>query len=437
MLRMMKIIRYRELFLLLLAAVLIRLPWLFVIPVNDAPDEINHLWVVDFLRTHLRLPAATEVAAAGHLGVYGSLPQFGYLPHILTSMLFSEANQALLGARCGSLLTALAAIAAAYFISREIFLARESFQIFYRHKLLALALPLLLVLQPQFVFVSCYCNNDCTVAAIAGWIVYLLIRCIKYGLTYKLGLLLGVLLLWLNLCKYSGLSMLPVVLAGVVLAINAHKPRYRTLLWFSALLIIPCTVLSSWWLIRNYYEFGGDVLGTHTMYSTWATAFHRPLNYYMPAWQILTTPRWWRMLFYSFWGTYGHMNKYLWRPVYFVYLGFTLTGTLGWWLRCTRRTGANYSRSEMSIWLLFTTALLINMSALVWAGTSNLGGPQGRYLFASLIPIDALLLAGLALLSSRWGKILVISFLAFNFAVCCGSWTYLYLLYGFQCTPPT
>jgi 4-amino-4-deoxy-L-arabinose transferase-like glycosyltransferase len=415
-----------DLLLLLLAALLIRLPWLFVIPTFDAPDEINHLWVVDFMRTHLCLPSAATIFAAGCLGEYGSLPQFGYLPQVLTSILFSSVyagsmHAAVLGARCGSLLGALATIAAAYFIGREVFA---------KHRLLAFALPALLVLQPQFVFVSCYCNNDSTAAAIGGWIFYLLIRCIKYGLSFRRALLLSVLLSWLTLCKYSGLSILPIVLVSLVISVYRHKPEPSKIFSFLAALVIPYVALVCWWPIRNYYEFHGDVLGTHTMYLIWARTFHKQLNYYMSPWQILATPAWWRMLFYSFWGAYGHMNKYMWRPVYFAYIGFTVAGIAGW-IKSARTPRTN--TSEASIWFLFAAALLINMVALVWAGTSNLGGPQGRYFFTSLIPIDALLLAGLGLLGTRAGKICVVSFLLFNAAVCCGSWVYLYRLYGLQC----
>jgi 4-amino-4-deoxy-L-arabinose transferase-like glycosyltransferase len=416
--------RSRQLFSLLLAAVLIRLPWMFVIPTSDAPDEINHLWVIDFLRTHLRLPSQAEVFASGRIGVYGSLPQFGYLPHVMTSMLLPSS---LFAARCGSLLAALAAITAAYFIGREIFTGR---------RLLALALPCLLVVQPQFIFVSCYCNNDSTLAALAGWIMYLLIRCIKYGLTARRGLLLAVLLSWLTLCKYSGLSLLPVVLAAILFAVWASPAAARpSVLTFLILLIVPYALLTVWWPIRNYCEFGGDVLGTQTMYYTWAKTFHRQLNYYMPAWQILLTPRWWRMLFYSFWGAYGHMNKYLWRPVYFVYLGFVIAAIWGWLYSAVRKRISiqQMIAGQSAIWLLFAFAFLANMAALVWAGTGNLGGPQGRYLFTSLIPIDALLIAGLNLIGRRHGNAVVLSFLGFNFVVDCGSWIYLYLLYGFQC----
>jgi len=218
------------------------------------------------------------------------------------------------------------------------------------------------------------------------------------------------------------------------LTVNVHKSKPAQLLSFLAFLVIPSAVMTLWWPIRNYHEFDGDILGTQTMYLTWAKTFHRQLHYYMPAWQILITPRWWRMLFYSFWGAYGHMNKYLWRPVYFVYLGFVAIAELGWfktpWFI---KLDGSYRSYRTSMWTLFAAAFLINMAALVWAGTGNLGGPQGRYLFTSLIPIDALIVLGLGLFGRRYGKALVISFLAFNFAVCCGSWIYLYRLYGFQC----
>ncbi len=41
-----------------------RIPWVLSLPLMECPDEVNHLWVVQFLCDHLRMPSAQEVEAA-------------------------------------------------------------------------------------------------------------------------------------------------------------------------------------------------------------------------------------------------------------------------------------------------------------------------------------------------------------------------------------
>jgi hypothetical protein len=66
---------------------------------------------------------------------------------------------------------------------------------------------------------------------------------------------------------------------------------------------------------------------------------------------------------------------------------------------------------------------------MIWASVYNYGGPQGRYLITSEIPIQALIIGGMSLFGKK-SKWLIIAFLAFNALVCIGSWIYLFRLYG-------
>jgi hypothetical protein len=53
-------------------------------------------------------------------------------------------------------------------------------------------------------------------------------------------------------------------------------------------------------------------------------------------------------------------------------------------------------------------------------------GPHGRYLFPSIIPIDALLIAGFFRLGDKFGKWATLSLLALHVAVTVGSWLVFY-----------
>jgi hypothetical protein len=418
----------RDLLLICLAAVAIRLPWIFTVPMAEAPDEFAHYWVIKFLHDHLSLPSAGEVLAGGPSAVYGSLPQLGYLPHVLLTEAF-PASELTLYARFGSLLMGVVMICAAYYIGRELFP---------RQRLLALALPSLLVFHPQLVLLQSYANNDSTTAAMAAWVLYLMIVNLKQGITIKRSAILGCLLSIMVLGKLSGYCLFPAVVLYMVAAALLNGTSVVFL--FECCALITAIVLSTtvWWFLRNADEFAGDFLGTKTMYHTWAVTFHKDLNYHLPVSHIIKEKRWWRMTIFSYWGMYGYMTRYLWRPVYIAYLVFMASAFGGWVLGVKQvvatKLAGREERVNFAIWSMLTLVLVTNLAAMIWASTSNLGGPQGRYLFPSEIPIMALMVAGL----SRFGKAgdaVVISFLLFNAIVCLGAWVWLAPLYGFHVRP--
>ncbi len=79
----------KAMLLMLLVALCARVPFLFLVPMVEAPDEFAHFWVAKFLSEYLAAPNAQEVAAGGPSAVYGSLPPFAYLPHVLFVKLFA------------------------------------------------------------------------------------------------------------------------------------------------------------------------------------------------------------------------------------------------------------------------------------------------------------------------------------------------------------
>jgi hypothetical protein len=442
----------RELLVLCFAFVFVRMPFLFTVPMGEAPDEFAHYWVIRFIKEHLRLPSASEVAAGGPSAVYGSLPQMGYLPHLLMVSFANAANLPFYE-RFGSLLGGLVLLYAAFHMGRELFAGK---------RLLRLALPAVLVFHPQLAFLHAYANNDATSSAISAILLLITVRSIKYGVTVQRSLLAGALLGWLALSKYSGLAVVPAVAGGLIAAVFIHRTPVARVVQSVTACIAACAAISGWWFVRNFHEFGGDLLGTQTMYKSWALTFHRDLNYHVPASHIIKELRWWRMMFFSFWGMFGYMNKYLWRPVYITYFGYLIASAIGLILIPVRRLEQRLKSSSpqlvaagvakaglgeaarpsslarnanIAIWSVLWVAVLTNLAAMIWASTGNLGGPQGRYLFTSELPVISLMLLGLQTLGGRRGNALVLSFLLFNACVCVGSWVYLFWMYGFHPNP--
>jgi hypothetical protein len=423
------------LFALCIAFVLVRLPFMFTVPMGEAPDEFAHYWVIKFVSEQLRLPTATEVAAGGPSAVYGSLPQLGYIPHILLAWATPHAQLPLFE-RFGSLFMGLVLLYAAYLIGRELFP---------RSRLLQLAVPVVVIFHPQLAFLHAYANSDSTSSALASILVFLVLRSVRQGVTVRVSAFIGLLAGWLALSKYSGLAVMPVLALGLVAAAVLNRSNVRQTVYSAVICIAAFAATCGWWFWRNAHEFAGDTLGTQTMYRSWATTFHKDLHYYVPASHIIKELRWWRMMFFSFWGMFGYMTKYMWRPVYFGYLGFLIAAGLGMIIAVRRSCLALASRlnsiSSETLkacvnWSCLFLVVLINLGAMIWASTGNLGGPQGRYLFTSEVPVAALLIAGLDQLGGqKFGRRLVVAFLLFNACVCVGAWIMLVRMYGIHIQP--
>lgn len=420
--------------LLILAYLGLRLPWMLTLPGSEAPDEPNHYWVSHFLTTHLRLPSGEEVLAAGLPAQYGSLPQFGYLPHVLTSYFASEANMHVLS-RLGSVVAGVPTVVAAVLIGKELFPTS---------KFKAFALPLLVVLHPQLVFTQSYINTDSTTVSLASISILIVVRAIKRGLSIKAALLLGFLLGWLALSKHTGLSIVPALGLGVIAATLGRGETLAQAIQKIAAAAVVFGATCGWWFVRNYHEFSGDILGSRTMYNTWSKILPVKDGQIIHPWPELNQLGWWRYVFFDYWGLFGYMNRYLYRPAYIVYFAYMLLAVAGWvGLKmpgqkkdaATQGAGVeqqteggalDVQRLTKYIWLLLLLCPLLNLVAMVAATLMNVTGPHGRYLFPSIIPITALLIAGFYRLGETFGKWATVVLIAMNLAVTVLAWALFY-----------
>lgn len=393
-----------------------------MLPMSEAPDEFAHYWVIKFLKEHWRLPNAQEVAAGGASSVYGSLPQLGYIPHLITSLAASDQWLALTE-RLGSTFMGQMMLIAA---------VKIGLILFPRNRLAALAIPIAMIVHPQLAFIHSYANNDSTSSALASLIIWLMLETLRSGISFKRTLAIGALAGWLAITKYSGLAILPVVALAVFSSIFVHGTSWVYAIGSIAAAGLLAASLCGWWFMQSLQQYPGDMLGTKTMYKSWADTFHKDQHYYLPASHIIKSLAWWRMTFFSYWGMFGYMTKYLWRPIYFVWLGFVISAAIG--VLQSLRAFKSWKTKKQTIvaalsWGSLALTLIINITSMIWASVYNYGGPQGRYLISSEIPIQALIIGGMSLFGSK-SKWLILAFLAFNAAVCMGSWIYLFQLYG-------
>lgn len=449
----------KQLGVFLLLYIVLRLPWVFTLPITEAPDEANHFWVCEFLTTHLRLPSGPEVLSAGGAAEYGSLPQFGYLPNVLVS-LFAGEHKMLTFSRIGSVLAGIPTVLAAFAIGKEIFPGRL---------FMSLALPLLVVVHPQIVFMQSYTNTDATTASLASVSIYLVVCAIKRGLSMKVAILLGFLLGWMALSKHTGLSIVPALGIGTLAATFGRGEAAATAIAKIGAAASVFAATCGWWFVRNYHEFNGDILGSRTMYESWSKILPRKNGVIVHPWPEVHQFGWWRFVFFDFFGLFGYMNRYVYRPAYIAYLIYVLTAVVGWTGLLKRVKSESFEgsaessgsgsgsgsisgtgsgsgsdsvsdlglgeqavseglnkRSEKMIWLLFLLCPLLNLAAMLTATLLKVTGPHGRYLFPSIIPIDAMLIAGFYRFGDRFGKWATLSLIVLHLAVTVGSWLFYY-----------
>jgi len=425
-----------KLLIILLLSLLVRLPWLFMIPVFEAPDEDPHFWVIQYCAQHLALPPADLINKTGANANYGSIPQFGYVPHVFFLKILPNINPRL-AARYASLLMACILNMTAFLIAEEVFLPNI---------LLTLAVPGILIFHPQLVFTGSYANNDITASALASIVLLLLIRTIKQGLAWHRTVWLGFLCGWILLSKYTGTCVIPTMFVFLSLAAWLHRSSLRAYLSHlsASLLVFLATCL--WWFVRNFYVFNGDISGVRTLYLIWAKSCHKSLSYpYQSLIEVINKTKWWRMNFYSYWAVFGYMMRFIKTYFYFIYLGFVALSAIGGLLSLKRivrstsdmlarsKTGEDkFSRLELipaAIWSMLLFISLLNITASALGSCSGVSGPQGRYFFPSEVPLISLLLAGLYQFKRPWGKIAVISLLVYNFYTYLFCLRHIYLLY--------
>jgi len=413
-----------EIATLVLLTIAVRLPWIFMIPISQAPDEGAHYWVIDFLRTHLALPTLADMMTEPNSSYYGALSPFSYVPHVLCAFAMPFFN-APLAYRFGSLLMGIASVLAARGIGKELFP---------QSRVVALAVPLFLVFHAQLAFVNGYSNNDSTSMAVATWALYAAILAVKRGITFKSSIGFGVLSGCLALSKPTTYCLFPILLIAFLMCAFLHKEPVQAYLKKLATVASIAACISMPFFLRNWFGFNGDLLGMRTMLELWWTSYGKPAQlYHLP---VVDNADWRYCAFISYVGNLGNMDKLLPSRIYKLFsLGITLA--LGGWglsavLAWIRKPLESLSERRISvcIWTLIALTFVFNFATLVAASASlnATGPPQGRYLFPAEAAIAALIIGGL----SRLGRIAVVLFIALNVVATVISLTMLYPIYHFD-----
>ena len=129
---------------------------------------------------------------------------------------------------------------------------------------LALAAAALVAFNPMFIFISGSVNNDNLIVPLATLILWLVVRTLRQGwLSNGRAVLLGLLLGLAALTKLSGLALLPLT-AAVLVVVAARRRAWGALFRWGALIAVPVIAVAGWWYLRNWQLYG-DPTGLNAM----------------------------------------------------------------------------------------------------------------------------------------------------------------------------
>jgi 4-amino-4-deoxy-L-arabinose transferase-like glycosyltransferase len=239
----------------------------------------------------------------------------------------------------------------------------------------------LVAFNPMFLFITGSVNNDNLMVLLGTWLLVLVVRIAKEGLTPRRSITLSVVTALATLTKISGLTLIPLI--GLALLIHALKTRqWKQVLLTGLGLIVAWLVLAGWWYARNLILYN-ELLGTNTHI---AIVGGRQIG----LWELR---REWYGFWVSYWALFGAVDILADQEVYLFYaaISWLAVGGLIWWIARTivRKTWDD----------LILPALMALQVAITFAGvlrwTTITYASQGRLMFPVIGAISGLMAYGM------------------------------------------
>jgi hypothetical protein len=401
---------------LLLLYVVLATWYSLVIPLGEAPDEVDHYRVIRYLAHWHRWPITEEEHEAVQPPLYylvGTALTFWIRDHVPFATLanadfdladpLAPRNLLLHPAyegwpfegwalawhmvRLVSVALGSVTVWAVFRLGRTLFPARPD---------VGLAMAALTAFTPQFLFMTAVVSNDNAATAMSALILWRVAELLRRGSLKAPQLALLGLLVGLGLLSKSNLiALLPVVGLAIVAAWWRQRERRPGDLLHALLLVFGLAgLVSAWYYVRNLVVFG-DPLGFSFVMST-NPLRQGPLSSDVLVWLF-------RGLSRSFW--LGWIGIELDEGLYWVIHGLCLASGLGFgaWLVLRWRRIAVHVR--ITVALLGLYGVLILTSLISW--TARVGGTdQGRLVFPILPAVTLVLAAGLLIwLPRRSGRL--------------------------------
>ncbi|MGA3324800.1 MAG: DUF2142 domain-containing protein [Terriglobia bacterium] len=387
----------RKLTVLLLVSAALMVAWSFAVPVFEGPDEPAHWRYANYLNQNRALPlyglSCPEAASPplyylliAPLAVEVKLPAIGYVGQEYNSKriyLFPpRVYQNTSGDfglywpfRAARLVSVLISVFTVWFCALAGAEASGS-------PGTGLLVGGLVAFWPMFTFRGMNVSNDALVAMLSALALYLIVRLIKGGFTWRMGIFAALTVGGAFLTKASAI-VLPVPL---LLAIISEKTPWRAKLLRAGALGAIMLVIAAPWLIRNQHLYG-DLFAQKAMSTVMSGLMEKHslgsayFRYDLPVHFTM-----------SFIGTFGWMTLPLPVLVYVVYV-IALVSAGACWIG-----GVWQRRIDFRLSAILSSAIVLNVMLVVYM---NLTQPQaqGRHLLPTFSAIALLL--GLGLESRR------------------------------------
>jgi len=402
---------------LLLVYVALATWYSLVIPLGEAPDEVDHYRVTRYLVQHRRLPYSEEEHEAVQPPLYyltGAALTFWVRDHVPFAPLANAdfdpsdplASQNLL-LHPASEAWPFRGWALAWHLARLVSvglgvvtvwaICRFGRELFPEQPEIGLGMAALTAFTPQFLFMTAVFSNDNAATAMSALVLWQIVALLRHNALTSWRLTLLGLLLGLGLLSKSNLIALVPIVALAILIVWWKHPSRRIGRLFSAWLLTfgLAGVLSGWYYVRNLVVFG-DPLGFSFVLAT-NPLREGPLTSDVLIWLF-------RGLSRSLWlGWIGiELDEWLYRIIHALFLA----GLLGFiaWLALRWRQVAAYVRWAivlLGLYVGITLASLIRWTAIVG------GTDQGRLIYPLLPAVMLILVAGLLVWTPRavrpWG----------------------------------
>ncbi len=403
--------RYRLLFskgllaLIVATYCILGLAYALETPKWQVPDEPAHYNYVLYLAENYRFPVLQvgdyphqylEEIKAARFPLHMSIAPLRYeyhqppLYYVLAATLYKATGflgfeGQFLILRLFSVLLGCLLLLVAYAIVKEIFPDDE---------FLALATTALIATVPMHIAMTAAINNDALAELILALLIWLCIRCLKFGLSQRQLLFLGLLLALALLTKTTiyAPAVLSIILA---LGLRARVEGKRNFLRQLGLIFGPA-MLSSWWFLRNLLTYGDlDLFG-------WQR--HDSIVIGQP-----TTAQWisqyglskviqdfFTTSFHSFWAQFGWMGILVDSRLYTLLAIVSILVGLGFVLFLARIARDPKRLTSFQWWALgLLLLILVVVTAEHISYNFKFVQHQGRYLFPALVPIGLAFALGL------------------------------------------
>jgi Dolichyl-phosphate-mannose-protein mannosyltransferase len=383
---------------LLASSALLLIMWSFAVPVFEAPDEPHHWNYALYLHQNRRLPFYdSRLVEANQPPLYyaivapfaspSSTPplavQFNsgrvvpdYPPRLFVNTKVDFGRYWPI--RITRLVTCILSLLAVYFAYLSGLEATGDVST----GLLAGGLTAFL---PQFTFRGMSISNDALVTTTCAAAVYLIIRLVKRGFSFRLGIVTSALIATAFLSKINAI-FLPVPFAIAVLTERGDFWQRWDRLW----VLTAGLVIAAPWLVRNQVLYG-DPLANKIMWKVVPELIDpKPIN--SPYFRTVFPAELW----HSFIGMFGWLTVMLPAWFYQFFAAVGLLGGIGYAYRLIRRPADRRLAMVLLPIPVLSLVLLIQLNL-------TFAQPQGRYLFPALTTIAVLVAMGLEALPG-WGR---------------------------------